>query len=137
VTSPDSSVLVAGFLQNHRFHTEAARALAEVLRGGRLLGHTFAETFAVLTAAGGPYDAPGATVVRYLERFLAREPAWLSGARYVGALSELADAVIEGGAVYDGLIALAARDAGARLVSLDRRAATTYARVGVDFELLA
>lgn len=49
-------------------------------RCGRLLGHTMAETYAVLAVAGGPYEAPAESVVRYLERFLSREPAWLPGA---------------------------------------------------------
>jgi hypothetical protein len=113
------------------------RELAEVLRDGRLLGHTMAETYAVLTAPGGPFEAPGESVVAYLERFLGREPVWLQPARYLQALTELERTGIAGGAIYDGLIAVAARDAGVRLVSLDRRAVAVYARVGVTFQLVA
>lgn len=47
------------------------------------------------------------------------------------AVNELADAGVEGGAVYDGLIALTAREASLELVSLDGRAQTTYRRLGV------
>ncbi len=39
-------------------------------------------------------------------------------------------------AVWDGLVALAALDAGARLLSLDRRALPTYRALGADVELL-
>ncbi len=39
----------------------------------------------------------------------------------------LAPLGISGGAVYDALVALAAREAGATLVTRDRRAASTYA----------
>jgi hypothetical protein len=96
-----------------------------------------AETYAVLTAPAGPYQVPGGSVLSYIAQFLAREPTWLSTSAYRDALAELERGGIQGGAIYDGLIALAARGAGTRLISLDRRAAATYERVGVDFELLA
>ncbi len=51
--------------------------------------------------------------------------------------ARLVELGIEGGAVYDGLVALTAADAGATLISLDRRAATTYERCGVDVRLVA
>lgn len=41
-----------------------------------------------------------------------------------------------GGAVYDALIAAAALEADARLLSRDERAARTYAAIGVQFELV-
>jgi hypothetical protein len=43
---------------------------------------------------------------------------------------------IEGGAVYDGLVALTAAAAAATLITLDRRAMTTYARCGADVRLV-
>jgi len=135
VTAPDTSVLVAGFDSSHPFHEPAQEALGEVRRRGRLIAHTIAETFAVLTAVG-PYGLPGATVLAYLERFLDREPIGLEPTAYVRALTELAEVDLVGGVVYDALIALAARDAGATLVSLDRRAATTYRRCRAQFELV-
>jgi predicted nucleic acid-binding protein len=52
------------------------------------------------------------------------------------APDELSALGIAGGAVYDGLIALTARAAGAELVSLDRRAAETYERCGASVRLL-
>ena len=39
--------------------------------------------------------------------------------------------------VYDALIAATVRHAGARLLTRDRRAANTYERFGVEYELLA
>ena len=47
------------------------------------------------------------------------------------AVDRLAALEIEGGAVYDGLIALVAAEVDAELVSFDRRAAVTYRRCGV------
>ncbi len=49
----------------------------------------------------------------------------------------LAPLDISGGAVYDALVALAAREAGATLVTRDRRAASTYAALQAGFELVA
>jgi toxin FitB len=135
-TIPDSSVLIAGYLRTHEFHTAAVTVLADVRQAGRLLGHTMAETYAVLTAPAGPYAVPGDSVVRYVERLAQREPAWLPAPRYTDALAELARLGIGGGAIYDGLIAFAAREIGGRLVSLDRRAAPTYRRLGAEHRLL-
>lgn len=56
-----------------------------------------------------------------------------------GAVGELARIGITGGAVFDGLVALAARATGHRLISRDARAARaaqTYERLGIEFELL-
>jgi hypothetical protein len=76
------------------------------------------------------------TVLAYLDQFVSRGPVWLAPARYLDAVRELSLAGVEGGSVYDGLIAIAARGGGLRLISLDRRAAATYTKVGVDHVLL-
>lgn len=94
-----------------------------------------AETFAVLTAAG-PYHVPPVRVGQYLEPLLGRQPIGLAPASYARAVAELAESGVSGGAAYDGLIALGARDADATLVSLDRRATATYHRLGVEVDLL-
>lgn len=133
--TPDTSVLVAGFDSAHPFHEPAQEALAEVRLSGRLIAHTLAETFAVLTAAG-PYAFRPAPVVTYLDRLLDREPIALGPAAYVRAIAELGRAGVLGGAIYDALIARSAHQEGATLVSLDRRASATYRRCGADFELI-
>lgn len=135
--APDTSVLIAGFDRRHPFFEQAETALLEVKRSGRLVAHTIAETFAVLSAPAGPYPATAADVTDYVEQFLASRPIGVAPAGYPAAIRELTAAGVAGGAVYDGLIALGARRAGAQLVSLDVRAARTYARVGVDVRLLA
>lgn len=133
---PDTSVLIAGFDSTHPSFDQAARALGKVRRSGKLVAHTLAETFAVLSAPGGPYPATAADVLAYLEQFLVRTPIGLAPSRYPAAIRELGAAGVNGGAVYDGLIAITARQAGAELASLDVRASTTYERVGVSFALL-
>lgn len=129
--APDSSVLIAGYDLGHVFHAEAARALGAVRRGGLLIAHTMAETFSVLTA--GPYAAEPAVVLSYLNQFKASPVAGVRPSEYAKALEELTNAGVRGGAIYDGLIAVGAREAGAILISLDRRAARTYVRCGAAF----
>lgn len=132
--APDSSVLIAGADPRHPFFEAALAALIEVRDRGVLIAHTLAETHAVLT--GPAYRRPGARVTEYLEQFLGRDPVGIPPLRYPIALAELADAGVSGGALYDGLIALGAREGEATLLSLDRRAAPTYRRCQVDYRLL-
>lgn len=135
---PDTSVLVAGFDSTHPFFAEAELALAQVRSDGRLVAHTIAETFAVLSAPGGPYPALPKDVAAFLAPFVeAADPIGIAPAAYPAAIKELIAAGVVGGAVYDGLIALATRQHDAELVSFDTRAARTYRSLEVAFRLLA
>jgi predicted nucleic acid-binding protein len=137
VIVPDSSVLVAGFVAGHRFHEAAISVLAEVRSGGCLVAHTMAETYAVLSAPGGIYRAESGAVVAYLDQFAAStSPIQPQPDAFREALDLLAREGRVGGAIYDALIALAARDAEATLVSLDRRAEKIYELCGVEARLL-
>ncbi len=93
-----------------------------------------AETFSSLTRRPDPH--PSARVTRYLGQFLERPPISLPPASYYKTLERLASNEVLGGAVYDGLIAATAEQAGLRLLSFDRRAARTYAMLDVDYEIL-
>lgn len=53
-----------------------------------------------------------------------------------GALERLEQLGVSGGATYDGLIAIVAATSGATLVSLDRRALSTYQRLDARVELI-
>jgi predicted nucleic acid-binding protein len=135
--APDTSVLVAGFVPDHEFHEAAEIALAEVRGNGRLIAHTMAETFSVLTAPGGVYRVEPGAISGYLNQFLeGSSPIQPRPIAYREALNLLADHRRGGGAVYDALIALAAREAKADLVSLDRRARPTYELCGVEARML-
>ncbi len=91
----------------------------------------------MLSAPGGPYPAVPQDVIAFLEPFLeGGGPIGVAPAEYPEAVTELVAAGVAGGAVYDGLIGLAARRHGAELVSLDTRAARTYRRLRVRFRLL-
>jgi len=135
--APDSSVLVAGFVVEHRFHDAAALAVAEVRTGGRLVAHTMAEAYSVLSAPGGVYRAEPGVVVDYLDEVLdGSAPIQPRPAAYREALDVLLGKGRGGASVYDALIALTARDADAMLISLDRRARPTYELCGVEARFL-
>lgn len=129
----DSSVLVAGFSSWHDHHAAAE----EVLAGARVVGHTLLEAYSVLTRIPAPYRASSDVVSAFLADVTTELPL-VPDAETVGGLPQrLAKEGISGGAVYDALVALTSAGAGAELVSLDARAATTYRAMGVRYRLLA
>ena len=134
---PDTSVLVAGFLPDHPFHTVAESALVKVREEGNLVAHTMAETYSVLSAPGGPYRAEPRVVVGYLNEFVeASTPAQPQPGVYREAIEVLSERGRGGASVFDALIALTARDAGATLISLNRRAKPTYELCGATVKYL-
>lgn len=133
IATPDSSVLVAGFLPGHQFHSQAEAALPSVRAEGRLVAHTMAEAYAVLT--GQPFGHPPVSVFRYLDQFIDRPPVGLSPLAYPATLKRLVDAEVTGAGVHDGLIAAAVREGELKLISFDRRAARVYELFGIDYEI--
>lgn len=134
---PDSSVLVAGYVADHDFYDGAKAAVLEVRAKGGLVAHTLAETYAVLSAPAGVYRVKPEAVLEYLQTLLGDStPIQPRAASYVEALEDLVRRGRGGAPVYDALIALTARDAGATLISLDRRARPTYELCGVDVRFL-
>ncbi len=135
MNTPDSSVLVAAAESHHEFHEAAGQALAEVLGDGAVVAHALAETYSTLTGPGfgRSVDQVGA----YLDQVAHLPVVWLLGEEYRGALAELAEQRVAGASIYDGLIALAARNADLALLSFDRRARRIYERLNVKFEILA
>lgn len=132
--SVDTSVAVPLLVASHERH----RAVAEWARGRSLTlsGHALAETYSVLTRLPGTARvAPADAVVLIDENF--DEVLVLSKAVARGVHLELASRRVAGGATYDGLVAVAAREHGATLVTRDARARATYERLGVTVEVLA
>ena len=68
-------------------------------RTGRLVAHTIAETFAVLSTAGGPYPAEPGDVVAYLAPYLDEDPIGVAPARYPEAVREMTAVGVAGVAV--------------------------------------
>ncbi|MBN9156620.1 hypothetical protein [Microbacterium sp.] len=89
----------------------------------------------MLTRLPGSSRLTAAHAARLISRELPGSVA-LPPSIAVGAVPLLAEAGIAGGAVYDGLVGLAAKTAGITLLSCDRRAMSTYAAFGVDVRLI-
>lgn len=126
----DTSVLVAAFASWHESHQVARAAVAS---GVSLLAHAALETYSVLTRLPPPHRAPPDAVQRYLRDSFGREWLHLSGAAYRDLMGRLSHDGLRGGAVYDALIAVTAAEHQATLLTLDARAAATYALLGVSF----
>ena len=133
IRAVDTSVLVAAFAT---WHQDNALAVDELARGPFLIAHSMVETFSVLTRLPEPQRAEPAMVAEFFERNFPRDPLTLGPADARSVPTTLAGLGIVGGAAYDGLIALTARAGDAILVSLDQRAAPTYRRCSVTFEIL-
>ncbi|MEI2777770.1 MAG: PIN domain-containing protein [Tetrasphaera sp.] len=130
----DSSVALALIIPEHEARL-AALARTRGLNLG-LSGHAVFETFSVLTRLPPPHRLSAHVARIVIERDF---PATvhLDPDSAIRALSRLESSGIVGGAVYDGLVALAAASHQVLLLSADRRAAATYASLGIAFELLA
>lgn len=129
----DTSVAVAAFGDWHCLNEPACAVVDE---GVVVPAHALLETFAVLTGFPPPHRAPPALVVAWLDdRFpdvLAPPPASEHGQ----LLRRLAAAGRAGGSVYDAIVGLTARLAGATLVTADDRVAAVYEMVGVEVRRL-
>ena len=124
----DISVAVPLLVQTHEQHVAVSRWWDG--RPIALSGHALAETYSVLTRLPAELRLAPADAARLLSARFAR-PLLLS-ADVSGRLPEvLRELGIAGGAVYDALVALAARDNGADLATRDLRAKATYEAVGV------
>jgi predicted nucleic acid-binding protein len=134
VTAVDTSVAVAGFASWHEDHEVALKTL---LPGVRLIGHVALETYAVLTRLPPPHRAPAPLVMEFLSRNFAAPLLVLSARDHGRLLSALASAGLTGGATYDALVGATALRAGETLVTLDRRALSTYELVGATAHLLS
>lgn len=128
----DSSVVVAAFSTWHGSHAAAAAALREK---PHLPAHAAAEAYSVLTRLPNPFrSSPTIVHSSLIQNFGQRNlQIRMSMPDLIGELASLG---ISGGAVYDGLIGVTARDHDATLLTLDRRALATYQRLGVRTRLL-
>jgi predicted nucleic acid-binding protein len=134
VTAVDTSVAVSLLVASHPRHAIVAKWAKGRSLG--LCGHALAETYAVLTRLPGDARVHPADAVALIdENFAESLPLGARSARV--AHREFARRGIAGGATYDGLVALAARERGLVLVTRDARARSTYEALGVSTEVLA
>jgi toxin FitB len=124
----DTSVAIPLLVRSHHDHAAVVRWW-----GGQdvaLAGHALAETYSVLTRLPGDARLAPADAARLLTaRFSA--PLLLNSSRARKLPDTLARLGIAGGAVYDALVALAAKEHDAVLATRDGRARGTYDAVGV------
>lgn len=127
-------MVVAAFATWHESHDVARRALRP---GTRLIAQCALETYSVLTRLPPPHRAPANVVVQFLAERFPEEYLVLESPALKATLGRLPDLGITGGAAYDAVIGATAAQAGATLLSFDRRAAATYQRSGCDLKLLS
>ena len=129
----DTSAAVALIVEDHEAH---ARVMATV--GGRrlgLAGHALFETYSVLTRLPGGRRRSPTDALRLLRHNFSAS-VFLGEEQARDLAAELARLDLSGGAVYDGLVAAAARQHGHRLVTADVRARSLYEALGVEIELV-
>lgn len=129
----DSSVAIAGFGEWHELN-EPARSILD--QGVAIPVHAMLETWSVLTGFPPPHRAAPRLVDTWLDdRFSEVLPPPGVGEQR-DLVRRLTGAGRMGGAVYDALVALTAKIAGAVLVTADARAVATYELVGVELRPL-
>jgi toxin FitB len=124
----DTSVAVPLLVRSHQHHAQVVRWW-----GGQQLalsGHALAETYSVLTRLPGDARLAADDAARLLDARFAT-PLVLSGEQARTVHTTLSKIGIAGGAVYDALVALAAKESEVPLATRDARARGTYDAVGV------
>lgn len=129
----DTSVALPLAIYDHELREQTIAAVSD--RPVVLSGHALNETYAQLSNQPGTSRIQPAQFVE-LMRALFGEPILLSPEVSAAAPAELAKVGITGPSTYDGLVALAAREHGAVLLSRDYRARRTYQAIGVEVEFL-
>lgn len=125
----DTSAAIPLLMSSHVAHRAARRHL----RGHDvvLTQHSLAETYSVLTRLPGDARVAPADAVRLIDANFG-PPALLPVEMAAAVPTLLAEVGIVGGAVYDGLVGLAARSNEVPLATRDVRAAATYSALGVE-----
>jgi len=129
----DTSIAVPLVVVDHEHHRTVVDAVQNRTLG--LAGHAAFETFSILTRLPAPARrSPGAVARLITHNFPATR--FLSDHAATKLLARLGPLGIAGGAVYDALVGAAAVQHELTLMTRDRRAADTYRRLNVKFELL-
>jgi len=130
----DTSVAVPLVFRSHQHHADVVRWW----NGQELTlsGHALPETYSVLTRLPGDARISAEDAARLIDARFAT-PLRLSGPSARKVHLTLSRLGIAGGAVYDAVVALAAKEHGVALATRDARARGTYDAVGVKVILVA
>lgn len=99
---------------------------AEASEVNQLPAHVLLEAMAVLTRLPRGLAVETQLAVRVLRSRFPGAPLTIDGDEHTALLSALADGRIRGGQVYDALVAVTAKRAGALLLTRDLRAEPAY-----------
>ncbi len=129
----DTSAAVALIVEDHEAHI----ATLDAVEGRRLglAGHAWFETYSVLTRLPAGLRRSPADALRVMARNFPAS-GFLGEAEAADLGGELARLGISGGAVYDALVAAAARQHRLPVVSGDARARPVYEALGAEIELI-
>jgi predicted nucleic acid-binding protein len=130
----DSSAAIPLLTADHAFHGPVIRAVHGLRLG--LSGHAWFETYSVLTRLPGPNRRSPSLALAVIEREFPGS-VFLLPNEADRLRHELARLQVSGGAVFDALVAAAARAHGLPLYSCDRRAERTYRLLGVNTRFVA
>lgn len=130
--SCDTSVLVPALVSWHPEHAQVRGLLTEVTA---VPAHALLECYSVLTRLPAPHRIAPADAAAAVAGLPWRALP-LPGRAHVALVPTMGSSGVSGGAVYDALVAATAMHHGFRLLTRDRRARTTYDRIGVDYDLV-
>jgi predicted nucleic acid-binding protein len=130
----DTSVAVPAALPEHEAHSAVLSALPR--EKTRALAQVVLETYSVLTRLPRSQRVPADMARRYLTETFDFPPLVLAPKGYAQVLDLAAAEGITGGAVCDAIVAATAVEAGATLLTRDRRAVTTYQQLGAAYRLI-
>jgi predicted nucleic acid-binding protein len=133
VVAVDTSVALPLILRSH----DSFQIVNAAMRGhrARLTGHSLAESYAVLTRLPGDGRLSPTDAARLIDSNFG-DPVTLSDRATCDLHRTLSQLRISGGAVYDALVGLTAREHGLKLITRDVRALGTYALLGVDTQVI-
>ncbi len=129
----DTSVAVAALDAGHEAH-DVCLAAARRHRPA-LAGHATYETLSVLTRLPGAARVPPAVAWAAIEAAFPQR-CWLTPGQHDRLLDRMAELALQGGMLYDALVAEAARGSSRRLLTRDTRALRVYELLGVAYELV-
>lgn len=131
--TPDTSVIIAGFAD---WHPNFERAHAVLNSDLPIAAHVALEGYSALTRLPDPFRVSAAIASQYIEAGFAPKRLTLPDEEHDLIVGKIAERGVSGGAVYDALVALTAAHHKHILLTLDRRAESTYGRLGVNYEML-